>query len=117
VTLTYLNQVLEPGRQNGEAVFFVRQRGSTLALAGGPHLQVDLDEFRSLVDGAEDADHRGLPTVALELFERALNLWRGPCLSDVAYEEWAQATRRDLTARFIAGTLRVAELHLGGWGS
>ena len=114
VTLTYLNQVLEPGRQNGEAVFFVRQRGSTLALAGGPHLQVDLDEFRSLVDRAEDADHRGLPTVALELFERALNLWRGPCLSDVAYEEWAQAARCELTARFIAATLRVAELHLAG---
>ena len=114
VTLTYLNQVLEPGRQNGEAVFFVRQRGSTLALAGGPHLEVDLHEFTSLVDGAEDADHRGLPTVALELFERALDLWRGPCLSDVAYEEWAQAARRELTARFIAATLRVAELHLAG---
>ena len=42
------------------------------------------------------------------------NLWRGPCLSDVAYEEWAQAARCELTARFIAATLRVAELHLAG---
>ncbi len=114
VTLTYLNQVLEPGRQNGEAPFFIRQTGSTLALAGPPHLHVDLHEFESLVDRADDADHRGLPSVALELFERALKLWRGPCLSDVAYEEWAQTTRRELAARFIGATLRAAELHLAG---
>ncbi|MEO5900214.1 MAG: BTAD domain-containing putative transcriptional regulator, partial [Ilumatobacteraceae bacterium] len=112
VTLTYLNQVLEPHRRNGEATFFVRQTGRTLTLAGPPHVEVDLREFQSLLDRAEDADRNGLATVALDLYERALQRWRGPCLADVAYEEWAQPACRDLTTRYVEATRRTAELHL-----
>jgi LuxR family transcriptional regulator, maltose regulon positive regulatory protein len=114
VTLSYLNQVLEPDRQNGEAPFFIRQTGPTLTLAGRPHLDVDIDGFESLVNSAEEADHRGLPSVALDMLEQALKLWRGPCLSDVAYEDWAQTPCRDLTARYVSAALRAAELHLSG---
>jgi DNA-binding SARP family transcriptional activator len=117
VTLTYLHQVLEPERCNGEAPFFIRQTGPTLSLAGGSHLEVDAHTFRALIDRAEDADHRGLPSVALELFEQALQHWRGPCLSDVAYEEWAQAACRELTARYVGAALRAAELHLAAGNS
>ena len=37
---------------------------------------------------------------------------RGPCLADGVYEEWATPTCRDVTARFVAASVRAAELHL-----
>ena len=112
VTLTYLHQVLEPPRRNGEAPFLVRQHGSTLSLAGRPHLEVDLDELTGLLDRADDADHRGLPSEALDLLEQATALWRGPCLADGVYEEWAAPTCRDVTARLVVASVRAAEIHL-----
>ena len=112
VTLTYLHQLLEPDRRSGEAPFFVRQDCSTLFLAGAPHFQLDASEFDALVDRAEDADRRGLPSVALELFEEAIALWRGPCLREVVYEEWAQSMCTRLTARFVTAALRAGELCL-----
>jgi DNA-binding SARP family transcriptional activator len=112
VTLTYLHQVLEPDRRQGEATFVVHQDANVLMLAGPPHVELDAADFRTLIDQAEDADGRGLPSVALQLFDTALDLWRGPCLSDVAYEEWAQPAATQLTAQFVAAALRAAELHL-----
>ncbi len=111
VTLSYLHQVLEPDRRKGEAPFYVRQIGPTLSLADDPHLVVDLHEFESALERADDADHRGLPSVALELLERALRLWRGRCLTDVADEDWAQPTCRRLTDRYVTAAVRAGELH------
>jgi LuxR family transcriptional regulator, maltose regulon positive regulatory protein len=112
VTLTYLHQVLEADRRSGEAPFFARQDCSTLFLAGAPHFQLDASEFDALADRAEDADRRGLPSVALQLFEEAIALWRGPCLREVVYEEWAQSMCTRLTARFVTAALRAGELCL-----
>jgi DNA-binding SARP family transcriptional activator len=112
VTLTYAQRVLEPERRKGEAPFFLRQSGTTLALVGPPHLTVDLLEFESLVERADDTDRRGIPSVALELLEAAVTLWRGNCLADVAYEEWAQAVGQEHTGRFVRAAVRAGELNL-----
>jgi DNA-binding SARP family transcriptional activator len=112
VTLTYLHQVLEPLRRQGEAPFFIRQSGSMLGVTGRPHLEVDVDDLESLLERAEDADRRGLPSVALDLLEQAIGLWRGPCPADAVYADWAAAKWRDLTARFATAAVRAAELHL-----
>jgi LuxR family maltose regulon positive regulatory protein len=112
VTLTYLHRVLEPARSKGEAPFFVRQSGAALSLCPPPHLRIDAHEFEALLDRADDADDRGLASVALELLDAALALWRGPCLVDVAYEEWAQAPRRAWTERFVRAAVRAGELHV-----
>jgi LuxR family transcriptional regulator, maltose regulon positive regulatory protein len=114
VTLTYLNQVLEPGRSAGEASFFVRQDGALITLAESPQLVIDLHEFDSLLDRAADAEHRGLPSVELDLYERALALWRSPCLPTIGDDDWGRATCRDLTERYVAAAIRVGELHLAG---
>jgi LuxR family transcriptional regulator, maltose regulon positive regulatory protein len=114
VTLTYLNQVLEPGRSNGEAPFFVRQDGALIALTKSPQLVIDLHEFDSLLERAADAEYRGLPSIELELYEQAMALWRGPCVTSEGDEHWGERTRRDLTERFVAAAIRVGELHLAG---
>lgn len=112
VTLAYLQRVLEPERRKGEAPFLVRQEGPTLVLAGAPHVEIDLDELEDLVDRAEEADRRGVPSVARQLFETACAGWRGPCLTDVQYEEWAQAAIQRVTARYVVAAVRAAELAL-----
>jgi DNA-binding SARP family transcriptional activator len=112
VTLTYLNQALEPDRFSGEASFFIRPYEPALAISRSPHFSLDADELESLIGQADDADQRGLPSVALDLYEKAMSLWRGQCLSDVIYEDWAQAARARLTDRFVGAALRAAELNL-----
>ena len=112
VTLTYLNQALEPDRWSGEASFFVRPYEPALAIARSPHFTLDSDELESLIGQADDADQRGLASVALDLYEQAVSLWRGQCLSDVVYEDWAQTARTRLTDRFVGAALRAAELNL-----
>jgi DNA-binding SARP family transcriptional activator len=112
VTLTYLNQALEPDRWSGEASFFIRPYEPALAIARSPHFSLDSDELESLIAQADDADERGLASIALDLYEKAISLWRGQCLSDVVYEDWAQAARTRLTDRFVGAALRAAELNL-----
>jgi DNA-binding SARP family transcriptional activator/ABC-type branched-subunit amino acid transport system substrate-binding protein len=63
--------------------------------------QLDADRFQSLLEDARRALARGEPSAATKNAEEALALWRGPALSDFAYESFAQAE--------IA---RLDELHL-----
>jgi DNA-binding SARP family transcriptional activator/ABC-type branched-subunit amino acid transport system substrate-binding protein len=65
-----------------------RGRGYRLEVAPG---QLDADGFRRLLDDARRALADGEPQAAAEKADRALELWRGPALADVAYEPFAQA--------------------------
>jgi DNA-binding SARP family transcriptional activator len=112
VTLFYLNQVLEPDRCRGEASFFIRPYEPALGIARSSHFMLDSDELESLIGQADDADERGLASMALDLYEQAVALWHGQCLSDVLYEDWAQTARTRLTDRFVGAALRAAELNL-----
>ena len=112
VTLSYLQRVLEPDRRKGEAPFLLRQEGTKVVLAGSPHVSLDLAAFEHLVEQALDAHRRGVPSTTRELLHAAVELWRGSCLADVAYEEWAQPTRQAVTERFTAAAVHAAELSL-----
>ena len=112
MTLSYLQRVLEPDRRRGEAPFLLRQDGTTVVLAGAPHVVVDVAEFEQLVARAEESDRRGAPSVARQQYRAALELWRGPCFADVAYEEWVQPARSRLCGRFVQAAVRTGELAL-----
>jgi DNA-binding SARP family transcriptional activator len=97
-----LRRTLEPDRLS-------RTRdGRISSFAGGYVLradddEVDLLEFRKIQRAARDAHRNNKLEAAIGLYERALNLWRGQCLSDVflthhfdarlfeVYEEWRRA--------------------------
>jgi DNA-binding SARP family transcriptional activator/ABC-type branched-subunit amino acid transport system substrate-binding protein len=53
--------------------------------------QLDADSFQRLLEDARRALAEGEPKAAAEKVERALALWRGPALADLAYESFAQA--------------------------
>ena len=111
VTLTYLHRVLEPGRGEGDAPFFIRQDGGWLELHTQSWLTVDLWKFEDLLDFASAAERDGAPSVALGAYEEALALWRGDPLSGV-YDDWALATAGRLKERFVQAALRAGELLL-----
>lgn len=112
VTLSYLLTVLEPDRPDGAPSFFVRAEGPTLRLAGRRWLTVDAWTFDDLLDRAAEAERAGEPSVALDLYQQALRLYRGPYLADAGYEEWALPHRDRLAARFVAAAVRAGELTL-----
>jgi DNA-binding SARP family transcriptional activator len=88
-----------------------------LALAGPPHVTVDLTEFELLLDRAGDADRRGVPSEAAELLATALQMWRGPCLVEIECSDWAQPTCDRVTGRYVAAAVRLAELRLAAGDS
>jgi DNA-binding SARP family transcriptional activator len=69
---------------------------------------LDLDRFDRLVDEGRTLLGRGRPPEASERLREALSLWRGPALSDFAYESFAQpAIARFEEIRLTAVELRV----------
>ncbi len=112
VTLSYLLAVLEPERREGGPSFFVRSEGATLRLTTHGWLDVDAWQIEELLDRAAEAERTGEPSAALDLYRRALSLYRGPYLSDAGYEEWALPHRDRLSARFVAAAVRAGELTL-----
>lgn len=76
-----------------------------------PRGRVDVDEFERLVDRARGEG----PARAAETLRKALELWRGPALVDVAYDSFAQGEIARLEeARLAAVEDRIdAELALG----
>jgi YVTN family beta-propeller protein len=81
-------------------------KGVLVTRGGGYVLEVDPDEvdadrFERLAGEGRDALDRGDPRGAATTLREALDLWRGPPLSDLAYESFAQNE-----------TARLEELHL-----
>jgi DNA-binding SARP family transcriptional activator len=80
--------------------------------------QLDLHRFERLVDEGRSLLARGLAADASGRLRDALSLWRGPALSDFAYERFAQAAIARLEEiRLAAIELRIdADLALGRHG-
>ena len=112
VTLSYLLSVLEPDRIEGAPSCFVRTEATGLRLTGHEWLRVDAWEMERLLDRAGEAESLGEPSAALAAYRTAVALYRGPYLTDAAYEEWALPHRGRLVARFVAGAVRAGELTL-----
>ena len=83
-----------------------------LHVAGG---QLDLRRFERLTEEAGQALARGDGETAFELQREALALWRGPALSDLEHEPFAQVAARRLEEILLAALEQRldAELALG----
>jgi DNA-binding SARP family transcriptional activator len=82
-----------------------RSPGYVLRVEAGA---LDLDRFERLVDEGRTRLERGLPAEASERLSSALALWRGPALSDFAYEGFARAAIARLEEiRLAALELRI----------
>src|SRR3954452_23876008 len=98
VHVSRLRTALEPSADGPPRLVVTHDRGYALAIDPA---QVDSWRFEGLV--AEGRDHlgSGSPARAASVLDEALSLWRGPPLSDLAYEPFAQPE-----------VARLDELHL-----
>lgn len=108
-TLNMLNGTLEPGRQGGDAPYFVRSSGQRLALVADEHLSIDVIEFEELLDRAEQLERDGTPSLAIEPLRAAVARYAGDLLPD-SYDDWVLFARDRLRARFVGASVRCAEL-------
>ena len=105
VYVSQLRRVLDSG------VLETRQPGYVLHVGAG---ELDARRFERGLDDAHEALAGGNAALAASLFRRALALWRGPALHDVAYEAFALPEARRLEERRLVcleGRL-AAELEL-----
>ena len=111
-TLNLLLGVLEEGRTGGDAAYFVRADTNRVRLAGRDRLDVDVWRFDELLDDADRLEADGAPTLALDRLVEGVGLYRGDLLSGVQEGEWLFVERQRLHVRFVAASVRTAELLL-----
>ena len=86
--IAHLRKILEPGRppRTPPNVLLTREPGYLLAVSPG---QVDLWRFTAWADEGRAALARGAHGQAVEILDRALDLWRGDPLGEFADQEFA----------------------------
>jgi DNA-binding SARP family transcriptional activator len=109
VTLAYVLRVLEPDRHEGDAAFFIRQDGAALRLVTDM-LEIDFDDFNAHLDAAAAAETNGAPSVALDSYIAATDLYRGDLLADLPNAAWADIERERCRARFVRAAIRGGDL-------
>ncbi|HEU4356470.1 MAG TPA: AfsR/SARP family transcriptional regulator, partial [Actinomycetota bacterium] len=73
---------------------------------------IDARRFETLLDEATRELREGDARVGTEKLRAAMALWRGPALSEFAYEEFAQSEIRRLTDLRLAGLEELAAVEL-----
>jgi LuxR family transcriptional regulator, maltose regulon positive regulatory protein len=112
VTLAYLQNVLEPDREELDPPYYVRTPGSVLHLVIDGALEVDAMQFERSLDEAARLERQGAPSAALIAYERAVDLWAGDYLVDVTGGDWLEWERDRLRGRFVAAAVRAGDLFL-----
>jgi LuxR family maltose regulon positive regulatory protein len=111
VNLVHLLRVLEPGRAERDASFYVRAHGGVLKLHQSEWLDTDLWRFDELCRRGIEADGEGVPSVALDAMLAAVALWRGDP-GELANEDWALPAVEERSRRVVGLAARAGELVL-----
>src|SRR3990172_5735427 len=110
IYISELRRAFEP--TGGESLIVTRPPG--YQLAASPE-SVDAHQFERLVADGTARIRAGDRTAGAASLETALQLWRGPALSDFAYEEFAQPYIRRLNDMHLDAieALATAKLEAG----
>ena len=112
VTLTYLQNLLEPDRGELDPPYFLRSAGPVLHLVTDAALEIDVLQFERALDEAARLERQGAPSAALSAYLRAVELWSGDLLADVTGASWLEWERDRLRSRLVASAVRAGNLLL-----
>ncbi len=115
VTLTYLQNLLEPDRGPLDPPYFVRSQGSVLQLVIDSNtLEVDVIAFEQHLEDAGRLERQGALSAALAAYSQATELWGGDFLADVNLGEsdWLAFEQERLRAMFVMAANRAGNLYL-----
>ncbi|MEZ5282108.1 MAG: BTAD domain-containing putative transcriptional regulator [Acidimicrobiales bacterium] len=110
-TLNLLQRVLEPERVSGDAPYFVRSDGTTLAL-NTERIRVDVWEFETSLETARRLREDGLVSQATDHLDAAVDTYRGDFLADADEADWVNEQRWSLRSRLLVALLESAQAHL-----
>ncbi len=110
VNLTHLLSALEPDRTAGSRAYFVAGTSTNLRLAMEA-VDLDVDQFDRLIEQAATAEADGVPSLAVEAYEAAGDLYTGDYLEHID-DEWVIPERLRLRSLVHAATCRHGELVL-----
>jgi predicted ATPase/DNA-binding SARP family transcriptional activator len=112
MAIARLRKALAPLDNEDGSILRTVSGGYLLAVGGG---ELDSEVFAERVEDARRVLEHDDPARASRLLTEALDLWRGPPLADVAFEEFAQADIRRLKEqRLVALETRIeADLAAG----
>ena len=115
MAVTRLRRALAPLESDGRTVLQTVSSGYLLSV--GPR-ELDAEVFADLVGQGRRALEDRDPVRASQVLSEALELWRGPALAEVAFEDFAQAEIRHLEQlQLSARETRIeADLQLGRHG-
>jgi DNA-binding SARP family transcriptional activator len=112
VTLSRLRRLLEPDRAAGQSTSRIRSHADTIELAGPPLVDTDLGRFHRYVAAADQAQRIGDSTEEAAALGRAIDLWRGEPLVDLAAVEDLSSEVEYLHRSLVDQCLRLGELLL-----
>ncbi len=110
VNLTHLLSALEPERTAGSRAFFVAATSTNLRLAIDT-IDLDVDRFDRLVEQAATAEADGVPSLAVEAYAAATDLYTGDYLEHID-DDWVTPERLRLRSLVHAAACRHGELVL-----
>lgn len=90
VTLTYLLNVLDPGRAKGTASTLVDDAAGTLSLSSSPRLRIDVRETAVLADQIRSGAAAGDPSAVVRAARGLVRIPGGDLLGGVAASEWIE---------------------------
>jgi DNA-binding SARP family transcriptional activator len=114
VTLGHLQRLLEPGRSQRGATYFVRSDVQHLQLAEVPGLEVDAWVVDAALAAAEACRRHGDAAGRIEQLRLAAGRWRGRPLADLDRIGALDHVARAVEARLIDAALTLGELELVG---
>lgn len=111
VTLSYLQRVLEPDREEGAPSWFLSVDDDEITLHPD-RISVDSWQFDVLIGRARQAGDRNVPSEALARFREAVALFGGDYLAAWEDEYWGSLERLRYRSQFAQAANRAGELLL-----
>jgi ATP/maltotriose-dependent transcriptional regulator MalT/DNA-binding SARP family transcriptional activator len=112
VTLSRLRRLLEPARPPGDSTSRIRSDSSSIELIGPPLVDTDLWQFQGYLAEADHAQQVGDAGEEVESLARAVDLWRGEPLVDLAPFDELRGEVEYVRRSLVDGCLRLGELLL-----
>jgi DNA-binding SARP family transcriptional activator len=113
VTLGRLRRLLEPDRVAGQSTaMMIRGGAEVIELARPPLVDTDLERFHRYLADADHAQQTGDSTEEIACLSRAVELWRGDPLPDLASIAELAGDVEYIRRSVVDGCLRLGELLL-----
>jgi len=110
--ISQLRRILEPNLDKGSNSQYILRIGEGYCFSSNVPCWLDTEAFQGHIRNAERAQESGQWRLAVESFEKAIQLYRGEFLEADRYEEWALASRERWQEEHLSALAQLAECHV-----